>query len=66
MLVRGDSLARSMSDYLIREIEATGNITVRLDTEVTDGHGQGSLEALTLCDKRRGRPRRSRPAPCSC
>jgi thioredoxin reductase len=28
MLVRGDSLARSMSEYLIREIEATGNITV--------------------------------------
>jgi thioredoxin reductase (NADPH) len=54
MLVRGDGLARSMSDYLIREIEATGNITVRLDTEITDGHGQGRLETLTLCDKRRG------------
>ncbi len=55
MLVRGDSLARSMSDYLIREIEATGNITVRRHTEVTDGHGQGRLESLTVCDKRRGR-----------
>ncbi len=55
MLVRGDGLARSMSDYLIREIEATGNITVRLDTEVTDGHGQGRLETITVCDKRRGR-----------
>lgn len=54
MLVRGDSLARSMSDYLIREIEATGNITVRLHTEVTGGHGQGRLETLTVCDKRRG------------
>jgi thioredoxin reductase (NADPH) len=54
VLVRGDGLTRSMSDYLIREIEATGNITVRLDTEVTDGHGQGRLETLTLCDKRRG------------
>jgi hypothetical protein len=39
MLVRGDSLARSMSGYLIREIEATGNITVRLHTEISDGHG---------------------------
>ena len=55
MLVRGDSLARSMSDYLIREIEATGNITVRLHTEVTDGHGPGRLETLTVCDKRHGR-----------
>ena len=41
MLVRGDSLARSMSEYLIREIEATGNITVRLHTEISDGHGAG-------------------------
>ena len=55
MLVRGDCLARSMSDYLIREIEATGNISVRLQTEVADGHGQGRLETLILCDKRQGR-----------
>ena len=54
MLVRGDSLARSMSDYLIREIEATGNITVRLHTEVTGGHGRDHLESLTVRDKRRG------------
>ena len=51
MLVRGDSLARSMSDYLIREIEATPNITVRLHTEVTDGHGSDHLESLTLHDR---------------
>ncbi len=51
MLVRGDSLARSMSDYLTREIEATPNITVRLRTEVTDGFGSDHLEALTLHDR---------------
>jgi thioredoxin reductase (NADPH) len=51
MLAHGDSLARTMSDYLIREIEATGNITVRLRTEVTDGYGADHLEALTLHDK---------------
>jgi thioredoxin reductase (NADPH) len=55
MLVRGDSLQQSMSDYLIREIEATASITVRLHTEVTDGHGTGHLEALTVCDRRSGR-----------
>ena len=55
MLVRGDSLARSMSDYLIREIEATSNITVRLHTEVTDGHGTDHLDALTLHDRLRDR-----------
>jgi thioredoxin reductase (NADPH) len=48
MLVRGDSLTRSMSDYLTREIEATFNITVRLHTEITDGHGKDHLDALTL------------------
>jgi len=51
MLVRGDSLARTMSDYLIREIMATGNITVRLHTAVTDGRGDEHLEMLTLYDK---------------
>jgi thioredoxin reductase (NADPH) len=55
MLVRGDSLERSMSDYLIREIGATPNITVRLRTEVTDGHGSDHLEALTLHDRRHDR-----------
>jgi thioredoxin reductase (NADPH) len=50
MLVRGDSLARSMSDYLTREIEATTSITVRLHTEITGGHGSDHLDALTLHD----------------
>jgi thioredoxin reductase (NADPH) len=51
MLVRGDSLARSMSDYLTREIEVTSNITVYLHTEITDGHGSDHLESLTLRDR---------------
>jgi thioredoxin reductase (NADPH) len=50
MLVRGDSLARSMSDYLTREIEVTSNIMVGLHTEITDGHGSDHLESLTLHD----------------
>jgi thioredoxin reductase (NADPH) len=58
MLVRGDSLERSMSDYLIREIGATPNITVRLRTEVTGGHGSDHLEALTLHDRRSDRAER--------
>jgi thioredoxin reductase (NADPH) len=55
ILVRGDSLARSMSDYLTREIEATANITVRRNTEITDGHGSDYLESLTLRDSLQGR-----------
>ena len=54
LVVRGDNLERSMSDYLIREIEATATITVRLHAEVTDGHGADRLEALTLSDRHSG------------
>ena len=54
MLVRGGSLARSMSDYLIREIEATPNVTIRLYTQVTDGYGEDHLEALSLHDRLAG------------
>jgi thioredoxin reductase (NADPH) len=58
MLVRRDSLAHTMSDYLIREIGASSNIAVRLRTEITDGHGDDHLEALTLHDNRAGRAER--------
>jgi thioredoxin reductase (NADPH) len=55
MLVRADGLARSMSDYLIREIEATSNVTVRPRTEVADGHGAAYLDGLTLHDRQHDR-----------
>jgi thioredoxin reductase (NADPH) len=54
MLVRGASLAATMSDYLVQEIQAAPNITVRLEVEVVDGHGDGRLASLTLRDRRSG------------
>lgn len=48
MLVRGESLARSMSKYLIDQIEATSNIVVETGSEVTAMAGDGHLESLTL------------------
>jgi thioredoxin reductase (NADPH) len=48
MVVRGQSLAASMSDYLIRQIGALSNIDVRLGTWVVDGHGDRRLEAVTV------------------
>jgi thioredoxin reductase (NADPH) len=54
ILVRGYSLARSMSNYLIKEIEHTSNITVRLGVEVIDGEGKEHLEALTLRERASG------------
>jgi thioredoxin reductase (NADPH) len=50
LLVRGNPLAASMSEYLITEIDAAENIEVRLDTRVTDGGGEGRLEYLVLKD----------------
>ena len=43
-----------MSDYLIRELGATTNVTVRTDTEVAGADGAGRLEALVLRDRRTG------------
>ena len=44
-----------MSDYLINQIAATPNITVRLRTQVVDGRGEDRLERLILEDGGTGR-----------
>jgi thioredoxin reductase (NADPH) len=48
MLIRGDSLARGMSHYLVDRIQATPNICVRLHTEVKQALGGDRLEGLML------------------
>jgi thioredoxin reductase (NADPH) len=48
LVVRGDSLERSMSQYLIQQIAGVENIEVRTCTEVVDGAGDGHLEQITL------------------
>jgi thioredoxin reductase (NADPH) len=50
LLVRGESLAASMSHYLIQQIEESPNIQVRARTVVEEAHGDGRLERLTLRD----------------
>jgi thioredoxin reductase (NADPH) len=51
LTVRGDSLAKSMSSYLVRAIESTPNVVVRLCTEVVDGAGDGPLQSIKLVDR---------------
>src|SRR5262249_32016378 len=51
MLVRGQSLAESMSDYLITQIASTPNIAVRCNTVVTGAGGNDCLQSLTLKDQ---------------
>lgn len=48
LLVRGSTLTTTMSAYLIRQIENTSNIEVRLRTQVVDGWGEQRLEGLEL------------------
>ena len=48
ILVRGDGLASTMSQYLIEAIDRDPNIQVRTRTEVGAGLGEGRLEALEL------------------
>ncbi|HTP19558.1 MAG TPA: FAD-dependent oxidoreductase [Solirubrobacteraceae bacterium] len=48
ILVRGDSLAKSMSHYLIEQIEAIGNIEVRTRTEAVGAEGDGQLHTLRI------------------
>jgi thioredoxin reductase (NADPH) len=48
MLVRGDGLAKSMSQYLIDQIAETDNIHILNYTEVVDVDGQDSLECISI------------------
>ncbi len=48
ILVRSSSLASSMSQYLITEIDATPNIVVQFETAVVGGSGDGRLERVDL------------------
>ena len=50
MLVRGPSLAATMSQYLIDQITDTPNITLRCQTCVTEAHGENHLESITVTE----------------
>jgi thioredoxin reductase (NADPH) len=50
MLVRADSLAKSMSHYLIEQIEALPKIEVRTRTQAIGAEGNGQLRALHMRD----------------
>lgn len=58
LLVRGPDLHRSMSHYLIEQIERIDNIEVHPHSEVVSGDGTDHLEQLVICDNR-GRQQRS-------
>jgi thioredoxin reductase (NADPH) len=54
ILVRGASLEAKMSQYLVDRIYATANITVLLETEIAEVHGDDHVEEVTLINHRTG------------
>ena len=48
MLVRGTSLTKSMSQYLIDQIDGTENIDVQTNTVVLDAFGEDKLESIKI------------------
>lgn len=58
LLVRGDSLERSMSHYLIEQLQSKSNVTVQLRAEVSAVHGDEHLTAIDIRDRRSSEVRR--------
>ena len=57
LLVRGQSLAASMSSYLSSRLEADPGITIEYGAEVSELHGDAHLNAVTIRDIRTGATR---------
>jgi len=54
VLIRGDSLQSSMSQYLIDQIDGTDNISLMTNTEVTAVDGSDRLETITITNNESG------------
>jgi thioredoxin reductase (NADPH) len=54
LVVRGTTLAETMSSYLIGRVTSAPNIAVRYHSKVVGVQGEGHLEALTLADTETG------------
>ncbi len=62
LLVRGDALEKSMSQYLIEQVRSKANIRVALNSEVAGTHGAQHLEAIDIADRGAGTSRRETSA----
>jgi len=51
LVVRGESLARTMSDYLIKQLHTKENIRYELSSEVVGAFGKQHLEAIDVLDR---------------
>ena len=58
IVCRGDSLEKSMSSYLIRQLATRANVTVRLRSEIVAAHGDGAIEEVEIVDHSSGKVER--------
>jgi thioredoxin reductase (NADPH) len=58
LVVRGDSLEKGMSRYLIEQLGRKSNVTVQLRSEVVAAHGDTHLTAIDVRDGRSAKVRR--------
>ncbi len=54
LVVRGDSLERSMSSYLVEQIRSIENVSVQLNSSIGKCDGQDHLQCVTLIDNTDG------------
>lgn len=62
LVVRGESLEKSMSHYLIQQLRAQPNIRTELRSEVVGVHGGDHLEAIDIVDNATETTRRAEAA----
>src|SRR5919112_6851364 len=48
MLVRGPSLAASMSQYLINQLKETKNVQIEFNSSIVEVHGEHHLEEISI------------------
>ena len=65
LLVRGDSLNKSMSRYLMHQINETPNIRVLLNSKVTEVHGENRLESGGTAPRRSTAPTAGSSSCCA-
>jgi len=54
ILIRGDGLAASMSDYLIKQLATQSNVSIETHSEVVALHGARHLEAIDVANRSTG------------
>ena len=62
LVVRGEALGKSMSHYLIQQLQAKPNVSVALRSEVVAVQGEEQLESLDIVDHRTGKTERTAAA----